>query len=133
MPGRGWISISTENSEAFVPQMTNLELIDGVNFKKGCYPGQEIVARMQYLGKLKQRMFRLHAADAKLPQAGDKIFSSSFPNQAAGTIVSAEPNPNSGIDVLVVVQTKAVESGDLHLENETGPELTVKELPYSLS
>ncbi len=82
---------------------------------------------------MKQRMFRLHTADAKLPLAGAKIFSSSFPNQAAGTIVSAEPNPNSGIDVLVVVQTKAVESGDLHLENETGPELTVKELPYSLS
>lgn len=128
----GLPTISTETSEAFVPQMTNLELIDGVNFKKGCYPGQEIVARMQYLGKLKQRMFRLQSGESSPPHAGDKIFSSSFPNQAAGTIVSAEPGPNSGVDILAVVQIKAVESGDLHLENETGPELTVKELPYSL-
>jgi len=129
----GLPTISTETSEAFVPQMTNLELIDGVNFKKGCYPGQEIVARMQYLGKLKQRMFRLQSTESTPPNAGDKIFSSSFPNQAAGTVVSAEPNPNSGIDILAVVQIKAIDSGDLHLENATGPELTVKELPYSLS
>ncbi len=129
----GLPTISTETSEAFVPQMTNLELIDGVNFKKGCYPGQEIVARMQYLGKLKQRMFRLQSTEATPPHAGDKIFSSSFPNQAAGTVVSAEPGPNTGIDILAVVQIKAIESGDLHLESDTGPALTVKELPYSLS
>jgi folate-binding protein YgfZ len=125
--------IKQENSETFVPQMTNLELINGVNFKKGCYPGQEIVARMQYLGKLKQRMFRLHAADASIPQAGDKIFSSSFQNQSAGTVVVAEPGVDGGVDLLAVVQIKAIESGDLHLESDAGPALTVKELPYSLN
>jgi len=61
------------NSEAFVPQMTNFEIINGVSFKKGCYPGQEIVARMQYLGKLKQRMYHLKYPGEKPPKAGDRI------------------------------------------------------------
>lgn len=125
--------IKQENSEAFVPQMTNLELINGVNFKKGCYPGQEIVARMQYLGKLKQRMFRLHTTSSNLPKAGDKIFSSSFENQSAGTVVVAEPGIDGGVDLLAVVQIKAIESGDLHLVSDAGSALTLKELPYSLS
>jgi len=126
-------ALKQENSEAFVPQMTNLEIINGVNFKKGCYPGQEIVARMHYLGKLKQRMYRLHTSDANIPKAGDKIYSSSYENQSAGTVVVAEPAINDGVDLLAVVQIKAIESGDLHLESEAGAELTAKELPYSLS
>ena len=75
--------------------MANLEILQGVNFKKGCYPGQEIVARMQYLGKLKQRMYRLHSATNTKIQPGDKIFAPSFGNQSAGTVIDS---PSTSIE-----------------------------------
>ncbi len=80
--------------EQFVPQMANLELIGGVNFKKGCYPGQEIVARMQYLGKLKRRMYLAHVANNV--QAGDELFSAEMEGQSCGMVVNAAPAPGGG-------------------------------------
>ncbi|MCW8888713.1 MAG: folate-binding protein YgfZ, partial [Gammaproteobacteria bacterium] len=65
--------IESATVEAFVPQMVNLQILNGVNFKKGCYTGQEVVARMQYLGKLKRRMFRAHVEGVDMPQVGDEI------------------------------------------------------------
>ena len=85
--------------EAFVPQMANLELVGGVNFKKGCYPGQEIVARMQYLGRLKQRMYRAHVA-SEAPAPGVSLYAPGS-DQSAGTVVDARPSPDgdrSGAD-----------------------------------
>ena len=92
--------VHPETSEAFVPQMANLEIVGGVNFKKGCYPGQEIVARMQYLGKLKQRMYRARFEGDALPRPGDSIFAPDFPGQSAGTVVAAQPAPDNGFDLL---------------------------------
>ena len=69
--------------EAFVPQMANLQLVGGVSFTKGCYTGQEIVARMQYLGKLKRRMYLAHVDSAEAPTAGDPLFS---PQNASGSV-----------------------------------------------
>ena len=119
-------------NEEFVPQMTNLEVVGGVNFKKGCYPGQEIVARMQYLGKLKQRMYRAHFAGEVAPRPGDAIYASDFPGQSAGTVVEAQPSPDGGYDLLAVVQISSAEVGELHFGSETGPSLTLQSLPYSL-
>jgi folate-binding protein YgfZ len=119
--------------EEFVPQHANLELIGGVDFKKGCYPGQEIVARMQYLGKPKQRMQRLHlAADVPLT-AGDKIYAPDFPGQSAGIVVDAQPSPNGGTDLLAVVQLTSVASGELHLHRADGPRPVLRQLPYSVA
>jgi hypothetical protein len=118
-------------SEAFVPQMANLELVGGVNFKKGCYPGQEIVARMQYLGKLKQRMYRARVESDILPHPGDSIFAPNFPGQSAGTVVAAQPAPDNGFDLLAVIQISSAEAGELHLGSETGPRLALQPLPYS--
>jgi len=123
-------TVLPETSEAFVPQMANLELVGGVHFKKGCYPGQEIVARMQYLGKLKQRMYRAHAADTA--HAGDAIYAPDFPGQSAGTVVDAQPAPDGGHDLLIVVQISSAANGALHLYSENGPQLLIQSLPYPL-
>jgi len=101
-----------------------------VHFKKGCYPGQEIVARMQYLGKLKQRMYRAHAADTA--HAGDAIYAPDFPGQSAGTVVDAQPAPDGGHDLLIVVQISSAANGALHLYSENGPQLLIQSLPYPL-
>ena len=90
--------------EQFVAQMLNYELIGGVNFKKGCYPGQEIVARTQYLGKLKRRLYLAHIAGAEAPQPGAELFSGDLPDQATGMIVNAAPASSGGFDVLAVIQ-----------------------------
>jgi hypothetical protein len=119
-------------SEEFVPQMANLEAVGGVNFKKGCYPGQEIVARMQYLGKLKQRMYRAHFDGEAVPRPGDAIFAPDFPGQSAGTVVEAQPSPDGGYDLLAVIQISSAAAGELHFGSDTGPRLTLHSLPYSL-
>ncbi len=124
--------VHAETSEAFVPQMANLDALDGINFKKGCYPGQEIVARMHYLGRLKQRMYSAHMSANQLPHAGDKLYAPSFGEQAAGTVVDAQLAPTGGVDLLAVIQISAAEAGTLHLETPDGPNLSLTELPYSL-
>ena len=126
-------SVHPGTSEEFVPQMANLEAVGGVNFKKGCYPGQEIVARMQYLGKLKQRMYRAHVEGDVMPRPGDPIFAPDFPGQSAGTVVDAQAAPDNGYDLLAVIQISSATAGKLHLASETGPQLSLHPLPYAIS
>lgn len=124
-------NINSASVEAFVPQMLNLQLVDGVNFKKGCYPGQEVVARMQYLGKLKRRMYRVHADTAEAPAAGTALFSpDSASAQGAGKVVRAAPAPEGGSELLVVAEVSTAEQQTLFLQDENGPQLTLLELPY---
>ena len=123
--------------EQFVPQMTNLELIGGVNFKKGCYPGQEIVARMQYLGKLKRRMYLAHLALAHMasdiaPQAGDELYSADMQDQASGMIVNAAPAPQGGYDLLAVIQISSCDTQAIHWKSLQGEVLEFLPLPYPL-
>jgi hypothetical protein len=124
--------LTPATQEEFVPQMANLDLIGGVSFSKGCYPGQEIVARMHYLGKLKQRMALGHLEADSPPAAGDKLYSAELGEQAAGTIVNAAPAPGGGFDVLAVVQTSTLSDNGLHLKSLTGPALQLLPLPYPL-
>ncbi len=127
--------ITPATQEEFVPQMANLDRIGGVSFTKGCYPGQEIVARMHYLGKLKQRMVLAHVdlVDlADLPVAGGKLYSAELAEQAAGTVVNAAPAPGGGFDLLAVVQTSTLSTSGLHLGSLTGPALKLLPLPYPL-
>lgn len=125
-------SILPGTVEEFVPQMANLDLVDGISFKKGCYPGQEIVARMHYLGRLKQRMALAHITNASPPLPGAPVFAPDFPGQSAGMVVDAQVAPSGGCDLLVVVQLNSIAQGDIHLEQPDGPALTLKDLPYSL-
>lgn len=120
--------------EAFVPQMLNMELlaVNGVNFRKGCYPGQEIVARTQYLGKIKRRMFRAHIDQTVDITAGAHVFAPETGDQHCGTLVSVAPCPTGGLDLLVCVQSGAVDAGEVHVGNCAGPRLSFLDLPYSL-
>lgn len=125
--------ITPATQEQLVPQMANLDLIGGVSFSKGCYPGQEIVARMHYLGRLKQRMYLAHIEGAESPQPGDKLYSADVADQASGMIVSAAPSPAGGFDVLAAIQIESVRSDDVHWKSLDGPRLKFSELPYKLS
>ena len=116
--------------EAFVPQMLNYESLGGVNFKKGCYPGQEVVARSQFRGTLKRRAYVVHGLSAM--QAGDEVFSASDPEQSVGTVVQAAPAPSGGFDAIISVQLSALQTPDLHLGSALGVALLVLPLPYPL-
>ena len=118
--------------EEFVPQMANFELINGVNFKKGCYPGQEIVARTQYLGKLKRRMFLAKIEGDATPAAGDPLYSADMQDQSSGMIANAQPAPGGGYEVLAVIQTSSVEAGPIHWKSLDGPTLQMEALPYAV-
>ena len=112
--------------------MANLELVGGVSFSKGCYPGQEIVARMHYLGRLKQRMFLGHVESNTAPSPGTPLFAPDFPDQSAGTVVNAQPAIDGGYDVLAVIQQSSVAGGEIRLGSNQGPFLRLLELPYKL-
>jgi len=119
--------------EVFVPQMVNLDLIGAVNFKKGCYPGQEIVARVHYLGKIKQRMFVAETSSKELAQPNDKIYIAGQPDKAAGTVVQTAIT-DSNQCLQAVLQTKAVDENlDLRLGSPDGEKLTIGAQPYSVS
>jgi folate-binding protein YgfZ len=122
--------IDASSSEEYVPQMANMELINGVSFTKGCYTGQEIVARMHYLGKLKKRCYRVHIDTETKPNSGDKLFAEDArAGQNTGAIIQAEKNANAGYDALAVIQIADTES-KLFLNDAGGPVVTVKDLPY---
>lgn len=116
--------------ELFIPQMLNLQALGGVSFKKGCYTGQEIVARMQYLGKLKRRLYRLSLADEQLPEPATALFSPVH-NSSVGEVVLAARSDN-GIELLAVLQEDAVQDGRIHLGTVEGPALSLLDLPYTL-
>ncbi|MFP5409534.1 MAG: YgfZ/GcvT domain-containing protein [Gammaproteobacteria bacterium] len=122
--------IVAATQEQFVPQMVNYEALGGVSFQKGCYPGQEIVARSQYLGKLKRRMFLAHVDADAAP--GDSIYSADLEGQASGTVVNAAPAPDGGCDLLVVAQVESAAAQTLHLKALDGAALQLKPLPYAL-
>ncbi len=116
--------------EAFVPQMVNLQLVNGVSFQKGCYPGQEIVARMHYLGKLKRRMYHLHFDTDDIPEPGTEIYTPGHP-EPIGTIVSAAAHPDGGSETLAVLAIRfADEAAPVHLGAPDGPPGRYSELPY---
>lgn len=123
--------ITPATQEQFVPQMINFELVDGVNFKKGCYPGQEIVARSQYLGKLKRRMLPARIESAE-PAAGTEVYSSADPDQPCGRVVNAATVGTDSSEALVEVKLAATEAGSVHLGSVNGPVLRFGSLPYPL-
>ena len=116
--------------ELFIPQMLNLQAVGGVSFKKGCYTGQEIVARMQYLGKLKRRLYRLQLDTRELPEPGTQLFSPSHGSSIGEVVLAAHGEQQ--IELLAVLQAEAAESGDIHVGALDGPALHLLDLPYQL-
>ena len=113
----GFPLVTLATKEEFVPQMADFEKIGGVSFHKGCYPGQEIVARTQYLGKVKRHLYRLDGGQPM--QAGDDLFSPENPDQACGKIMTAAPSPAGGHVALAVIQANYATS--VHLVSRDGP------------
>ena len=141
----GMAHVTADISEAFVPQMMNLDRINGVNFKKGCYPGQEIVARSHYLGKLKRRMQSARivfnnaescAASLAQLRIGMDVYSSADPEQAAGQLLTYARNPfnDAQVDVLYEVSLPLLDNdAQLSFKEPTGGQWQRRALPYSLS
>lgn len=121
-------NVFAATQEKFVPQMINLEVLGGVNFKKGCYPGQEVVARSQYLGKLRRRM-QIGHTDAEA-RAGADIYAADTA-EPIGTIVMAASAPQGGMDLLFECPAERA-AGPLHLASSSGPALIPRPLPYAL-
>ena len=126
--GIGQVFIETR--EEFIPQMINLQAVGGVSFKKGCYTGQEIVARMQYLGKLKRRLYRLSVESGEIPAPGTPLFSPVNASSAGNVVIAA--GAGQGIELLAVLQADAAEGGQVHLGAQDGPALVLCDLPYIL-
>lgn len=131
--------ILPQTQEHFVAQMVNFDLIGGVSFNKGCYPGQEIVARTQYLGKLKRRMYLAHIEGAHIdggevpPHPGDELFSADMEGQASGVIANVAPAPAGGYDLLAVLQIASHDTFPVHLGSLQGARLQFHPLPYHIS
>ena len=124
--GRALIVQATQ--DLFVPQMVNFERLGAIDFKKGCYPGQEIVARTQYRGVLKRRLVRARLRSGAAP--GDELYAADLPGQSSGTVVNAAPAPEGGSELLAVVQISSLESASaIRLGAVDGPPLELLPLP----
>ncbi len=124
--------------EAFVPQMINFESVAGVDFKKGCYPGQEIVARSQYRGAIKRRLQLAHVDGASLDEGlvtpGAELFHDQDPTQPAGIVVLSawRSSEQNRMDLQIECKLEALENGEIHIGSVTGPVLKTDALPYPL-
>lgn len=123
--GFAWVLTSTQ--EAFVPQMANMELVSAINFRKGCYPGQEIVARMQYLGKSKRRLYRV-ASEGNALVVGDHVFAAGALDQSVGMVAAVVLLGNGRQEALVVMLISAWEGAVCAGENAAL--LQILPLPY---
>lgn len=123
--------------EQFVPQMINFESVAGIDFKKGCFPGQEVVARSQYRGVIKRRLQLAHIEGSFDPQAyasGVELFHQDDPSQPAGMVVLSAPNPQkpNWVDFQIECKLDALEHGEIHIGSSAGPVLKIDSLPYPL-
>lgn len=123
--------VNAQTSDSFIPQIFNMPALDAVSFKKGCYTGQEIVARMQYLGKLKRHLHRFLINTDQLPTLGASIVSE-HSKAAVGEVVSAALNETQHVELLAIVPEQAFENDQLKLENEQGLALQLLDLPYCI-
>ncbi len=128
----GLPSITSKTSEVFVPQMLNLDTLNGISFKKGCYPGQEIVARVRYLGKIKRRMFLALVNSDSPPETGATLYrDNNGEANATGTVVSAAPSPDSGFYMLCTLET-AHYNTPVYLDQSLNFPIKLMDLPYQV-
>lgn len=124
-------TIYSATQDRFVPQAANLDRLGGIHFRKGCYTGQEIVARLHYLGRLKRRMFLFHT-EATHAMPGMPVYDAIGNDQSIGDVVDAQPHPEGGMRLLAVVQIEAALGGSLRLGARNGPALVRQALPYAV-
>ena len=129
----GVVTVEAATVDQFVPQMLNYELLGGVDFKKGCYPGQEVVARSQYRGTIKRRTFLFDSEGESV--AGQDVFHSVDPGQPAGKVANTAPLPGAtgGSSLLAEIKLAALGDGTLHLGSAEGPLLQRAAMPYEVA
>jgi folate-binding protein YgfZ len=134
----GWLSVMSgipevegPVQEQFVAQMLNLELLGGISFNKGCYPGQEIIARTQYRGEIKRRTLLAHTPAAVRPDAGTAIFATSS-GHTVGAVVNAAPSPDGGHDMLICIHLDQADRRPLRLSATDGPPVELLPMPYKI-
>ena len=118
-------------SEEFLPQSLNLDLLAGLSFNKGCYPGQEIISRMHFRGKLKQRMQLVSVDTDDLPLSGTHIYARDSEKQC-GTVVRACPADSNSCLALATLDLDQLDTAELFIGGQDGPALKILELPYNL-
>jgi folate-binding protein YgfZ len=123
--------ITAATQDLFVAQTANFDALGGLDFRKGCYTGQEIVARTQHLGRLKERLFAFRSA-AEPPTAGTRLYGEPFGDQAAGTVVESAPDPEGGSRFLGVAQIQAADAGPMAIGAPDGPRALRETLPYAV-
>ncbi len=119
-------------SDEHLPQMINLDILKGLSFKKGCYVGQEIIARTHYLGRLKRRMYLIAAGSGDCPLPGASVVSATAGSEAGQIVTSARRSEANGFVALAVLRIDAAEAGALHLGSADGPRVELLSLPYSI-
>lgn len=125
-------TVGRATADAFLPQMLNLQALGALSFTKGCYPGQEIIARTHHLGTLKRRLYLVHAEAETPPRPGDPVHTAAAEG-AVGTVLAAEAHPDGGVVLLAVLQIGSAEGHELHLGSRAaGPALRLEPLPYAL-
>ncbi len=124
--------IQASTQEAFVPQMINLDALGGISFKKGCYTGQEIVARTHYLGKVKRRTLPVHIGAGEEAKVGSAVYTSAS-DDPAGMLVRVAPSPNGGFDALAELRLEAIEGAEIYLDKTSARPLQLMDLPYALN
>lgn len=130
----GLPTVYDKTAEAFIPQTLNLQSLNAISFTKGCYTGQEVIARMKYLGQLKRRMYLAHFDADVQPAPGDKLYSASSKSaQGAGQIVDVCPDPAGGYQALVMIQISTAEADDLQLLEGQGAKMALEEPPYGFA
>lgn len=128
----GLPSVTQATSEEFLPQMLNLDVLGGVSYRKGCYTGQEIIARTHFLGNLKRRMFRLRTLDERRPVPGDPLYrAGEAEGQRLGQVVAAAPEEERGFQLLAVLPLERTQDSDIRLFRPDGPAVEFLALPYT--
>jgi len=127
----GLPTVLVETQEQFVPQMLNMDLLDNINFKKGCYTGQEIIARTHYRGRVKRRMFRAAVTPAMAVEPATPIYTAEA-EQPVGQVVDAVASIAGQTEMLLVLQLEQSKNRKLHLASSTGAEINLLPLPYDL-
>lgn len=123
--------ITAATQDQFVAQAANWDVLGGLNFRKGCFTGQEIIARTQHLGRLKERLFGFRAA-IEPPLPGQRLYGAPFGDQASGTVVNSAPDPDGGSRFLAVAQIEAASVGAMTVGAPDGPKAQREPLPYDV-
>ncbi|WP_207062538.1 folate-binding protein YgfZ [Motiliproteus sp. SC1-56] len=126
----GLPQLDAQSVEAYLPHMLNLQALDAISFEKGCYTGQEVVARMQHRGKLKKLLYRGRVQTANAPETGEGLHTPQ--RRSVGKVLASVPLPEGGYEIQAIINKGAADEDELRLGDQDGPAVTLLALPYPI-